>query len=192
MLASHVRYIFLMIKTHYKGILLLCLACFVASCAPKEDVGNPFRAQALRDWPEMRVTDAEGAPAALPTGQWHVVNLWATWCTPCIKEMPDLDKLAAELKPYGVVVSVIAVNTPREAGHKMLEKLGVQHVHAFYDSDHTVMPALKPRGIPTTYWVSPEGQIVGMAEGDKGWATPDTLAWFRSTLQRVGTGVSPE
>ena len=84
------------------GLVLLGVACQPAPSGPAAE-GTPF--------PPLTVRGRDGAPVPwpLPPGRLRVVNVWAVWCPPCRKEMPDLQRLDAALRDEGIVVTTLAV-----------------------------------------------------------------------------------
>lgn len=131
--------------------LAMMIALGVSACVAGE-------ASAL---PELDLKTIEGKPLSLSAlrGQWVVVNFWATWCPPCIKEMPELSELDAERDD----VSVIGL---------AFEEIELDELKAFLKDHPVVYPIAvvdvyqppadfdTPRGLPLTYLLSPEGKIV--------------------------------
>src|SRR5688500_17052439 len=79
-------------------VLLLALSSAAAADADKLRLGEFIAVSPPQPAPEVAFTDAEGKPASLAdfAGQPTVVNLWATWCQPCLREMPSLERLQAQ------------------------------------------------------------------------------------------------
>lgn len=103
-------------------------------------------------------------------GKYVLVNFWATWCSPCVKEMPALDRLAARLERNGVVVVAISQD---EGGatqvRPFVEKLKLTKMRVLYDPDKRAFRDYALRGLPTTILVSPEGKLVARLEGSASW-----------------------
>lgn len=103
-------------------------------------------------------------------GKYVLVNFWATWCSPCVKEMPALDRLAARLERNGVVVVAISQD---EGGatqvRPFVEKLKLTKMRVLYDPDKRAFRDYALRGLPTTILVSPEGNLVARLEGSASW-----------------------
>ena len=116
-------------------------------------------------------------------GRGVVLNFWATWCAPCVREMPALDRLAAKLKDAGV--DVIAVSEDRKALKKVqpffdanaIKKLGV-----FYDVKGKLSRKVGVEGLPTTVLINAEGQLVGRVLGVLEWDAPETVNYLAQTL----------
>ena len=103
-------------------------------------------------------------------GSYVLANFWATWCSPCIKEMPSLDRLAALVEKSGVVVVAISQD---EAGatqvRPFVEKLRLTKMRILYDPEKKAFRDYALRGLPTTVLVSPEGKLVARLEGSATW-----------------------
>ncbi|MBD0274107.1 MAG: TlpA family protein disulfide reductase [Acetobacteraceae bacterium] len=113
-------------------------------------------------------------------GQGLVVNLWATWCPPCVAEMPALDRAQAALAEEGV--RVLALSSDREGRAKVepfYRERGIRHLGLWLDPRGAATRALGARGLPTTVVIDRKGleraRLVGPAEWDK----PEMLAAIR-------------
>ena len=115
-------------------------------------------------------------------GQWVVFNLWATWCPPCLVEMPSLQ--AAQDKFGGQGIQIIAValdrNMNSETLKSFMKKQNFGPVAAYYDENNEIMRSLNIRGLPTTYILAPNGRAVALMEGDADWMSDDGQAFLNS------------
>lgn len=103
-------------------------------------------------------------------GKYVLANFWATWCSPCVKEMPALDRLAARLEKNGVVVVAISQDEGGPAQVRpFLEKLKLSKIRIFYDPDKRAFRDYALRGLPTTVLISPHGNVVARLEGSAVW-----------------------
>ena len=109
----------------------------------------------LGDGPPVNLSELRGRPL--------VVNVWASWCPPCIEEMPILAKAAQELEG---VVSFIGIDYQDEAaaGLELLARTGVRFPSVI-DTDAQVRGPLAIPGPPVTFFVTPEGTIAGRWDG---------------------------
>lgn len=135
---------------------------------------TPFRV------PPLAFKDAEGHDRTL--ADWHgrtvLLNLWATWCVPCRREMPALDALQARLG--GPKFQVVAVNIDTRDPQKplaFLKQIGVTHLAYYADESAQIFEDLKTAGkafgMPTTLIVDPKGCEIGDMAGPAEWASDD-------------------
>ena len=135
-----------------------------------------------RPAPAFSFTDAEGKEhgAADFAGQGLVVNLWATWCPPCVAEMPALDRAQAALAEEGV--RVLALSSDREGRAKVepfYRERGIRHLGLWLDPRGAAQRALGARGLPTTVVIDRKGRERARLEGPAEWDKPEMLAAIR-------------
>ena len=129
--------------------------------------------------PDVKFTNDAGEKITLADfkGRVLLVNFWATWCAPCIKEMPSLDRLQAKFGSDNF--QVVAVNEDR-GGAKIagpfLQKIGALNLSLFVDDKMKLMRSLKVRGLPTSFLLNRNGSIVGKLVGVVEWDTPEAEA----------------
>src|SRR5580693_5312881 len=139
--------------------------------------------------PDLAFKDSAGRDRTL--SDWHgrtvLLNLWATWCIPCRKEMPALDALEGTLG--GERFEVVAVNIDtRDSNkpHAWLQEVGVNRLAYYADPSAKVFQDLKligrAFGLPTTLLVDPSGCEIGTAAGPAEWASQDGLALMRAAI----------
>jgi len=135
-----------------------------------------------RPLPEFGFTDAEGAPRSVAdfAGRGLLVNLWATWCPPCVAEMPALDRTHAALEAEGILV--LALSSDR-GGRAVVERFyaerGIRRLGIWLDPRGAAGRALGVRGLPTTVLVDRRGLEMARLEGDAAWDAPPMLAEVR-------------
>lgn len=126
-------------------------------------------------------TGADGARHSVSAFKGHYVllNLWATWCAPCVKELPALAKLQAALPPgrLEVVPVDVARGTSADAA-AFLKAHGAGRLPAYIDSDLALMRAFGAYGLPLTVLIDDKGREVARAVGPADWDAPDAIAWF--------------
>jgi thiol-disulfide isomerase/thioredoxin len=144
---------------------------------------TPFRV------PDLAFKDAEGRERTLKDwrGRTVLLNLWATWCVPCRKEMPALDALEADLG--GPNFAVVAVNIDTRDAEKplaFLKDIGVKHLAYYSDQSAKVFQDLKLAGkafgMPTTLIVDGSGCEIGEMAGPAEWASADGVKLVSAAL----------
>jgi thiol-disulfide isomerase/thioredoxin len=139
--------------------------------------------------PDLSFQDASGKPLTLADwrGRTVLLNLWATWCVPCRKEMPTLDAL--EQKLGGPDFQVVAVNIDTRDPDKpkaFLKDIGVQKLSYYADASAKSFQELKAIGrafgMPTTVLVDPHGCEIGTIAGPAEWASGDAVKLIQAAL----------
>jgi thiol-disulfide isomerase/thioredoxin len=138
-------------------IIILYLTGLVSGCAPDsiDDYGHPIRISDYR-------------------GKWVVINYWATWCNPCIREIPALNDLAKYYKDKVVVLGVNVDNL----SNQILRNLGQDYrvKYPFLRAFPIQRWGGKPQSIPVTYILDPKGRLYKTLTG------PQTLANFQAAM----------
>jgi thiol-disulfide isomerase/thioredoxin len=138
--------------------------------------------------PAISLADTSGHSVELSElqGKLVIVNLWATWCGPCLREMPSLERLQSRL---GERVAVLAVSEDR-GGNKTVEpfiaKLGLKSVKIYIDPKSEVGHAFGVRGLPTSFLIDREGKVLGRVEGAAEWDSPKILGVLEPLLSGGG------
>ena len=139
--------------------------------------------------PDLTFTDAQGKPRTLSEfrGKTVLLNLWATWCVPCRKEMPALDALQAKLGGPGFEVVSVNIDTrDPEKPKAWLKEVGVNRLGYYADSTAKVFQDLKvigkAFGMPTTLLVDPNGCEVAYLAGPAEWASDDAVKLVTAAL----------
>ncbi len=135
--------------------------------------------------PEISFTDATGQPKTLAdySGKVVLLNIWATWCSPCRKEMPTLDRLQAKLG--GPDLEAVALSVDRggpELVTKFFAETGVTHLSLNIDISAKAMFALGTVGLPTTLLIDRRGKEVGRLIGPVEWDAPDMVDFIRGRI----------
>lgn len=135
--------------------------------------------------PELRFIDGEDRPLTLADFRGRIVllNLWATWCTPCREEMPTLDRLQGRLG--GPDFEVVALSIDHDgiaAVRKFYQEIGIKHLRIYNDPEVRATNALGVLGIPATLLIDREGREIGRALGPAEWDAPEVVEAIRKHL----------
>lgn len=141
-----------------------------------------------RPLPEFVFLTAEGAERRVAdyAGRGLVINLWATWCPPCVAEMPALDRLHALLAADAI--EVLALSSDRGGLMQVApfyERVGLRHLAILLDPMGRAGRALGARGLPTTVIVGRDGQELARLEGAAEWDRADMVAALRTLIGPV-------
>ena len=145
--------------------------------------------------PDLAFADADGKPKKLSDwrGRTVLVNLWATWCVPCRKEMPALDDLQAKLG--GPDFEVVAVNIDTRDPDKpknFLKEANLTRLGYFTDQKAKVFQDLKAvgraLGMPTSVLVDGAGCEIGTIAGPAEWASDDAVKLIKAAMKPVAAG----
>lgn len=144
-----------------------------------------------RPAPQTPFGTAEGSSLTLGNfkGKVLLVNLWATWCAPCVEEMPDLDRLQATLG--GADFQVLAVSSDRGGAKQVqpfYDRLGLKNLPVYLDPKTELTRALGTKGLPTSILIDREGRMVGQLVGAAKWDSPDALALIRHYIGQPTAG----
>ncbi|SFI50570.1 TlpA disulfide reductase family protein [Albimonas pacifica] len=154
----------------------------MAKFALRESLGDPLEAEFV---------NANGAPATVAdfAGKVTVLNLWATWCPPCLKEMPALNELQAALKGSGAQVVTVAVQSGGRAKAKdFLKEKMLYELPAYADERNALPREVGILGLPTTLILDPQGREIGRLQGDAEWNAPEAEALLRRLAEMTAAG----
>jgi thiol-disulfide isomerase/thioredoxin len=136
--------------------------------------------------PDLEFLDVNGQPLRIAdfTGQARLINLWATWCAPCVKEMPSLDRLQEAMPRDRFIVLPISVDGPSKAKVKPFYKeRNLLDLHIYYENkERKAMSVLGVSVLPTSILVDPAGRELGRLEGDADWDTLEGFALMRAAM----------
>lgn len=141
--------------------------------------------ESRREVADLSFKDAGGRDLRL--SQWRgrivLVNLWATWCAPCRKEMPDLAKLQKALGSDDFEVVAISVDRKGVAASAaFLGETGAEALSLYIDESARVLNDLQALGLPATVLVDRKGYEIGRLLGPADWSSPEALALIRAAI----------
>jgi peroxiredoxin len=127
--------------------------------------------------PAFSFVDASGATKTLAdyAGKPVVLNLWATWCIPCISEMPDLNRLSVLMQGKMWVLPLSSDHGGTPVVEAWYTAHGIDHLPVLLDPKGAAMHTLAARGIPTTYLIGVDGKLHAKLEGAVAWTAPASV-----------------
>ena len=135
--------------------------------------------------PDVAFQDGDGKPVKLSDwkGRVVLVNLWATWCAPCRKEMPDLATLQKELGSDQFEVVAISVDRKgAEASAAFLKETGADNLRLYVEPSTRIVTDLQSPGLPATILIDRQGREIGRLLGPAHWASPEAIALIKAAL----------
>ncbi len=136
--------------------------------------------------PDVAFVDGSGHPMRLSDfrGKMILLNVWATWCTPCRKEMPALDRLQAKLGGDGFQVVALSIDHGGASAVKnFYEELDIKELRIYVDATARASSDLRAIGLPTTLLVDPQGREIGRKVGPAEWDSPEIVKVIRKYLE---------
>jgi thiol-disulfide isomerase/thioredoxin len=132
--------------------------------------------------PNLKFTNAAGKPLTLANyrGSGLVVNIWATWCGPCVAELPTFAAISHNLSKSKILVLPISVDlNGSSAVQPFYTSHNITNLPVLLDPDGSAVDTLNAQGIPITIIINPQGQLVAQLEGSANWNSPPTLALIK-------------
>lgn len=173
----------LVLTALYTALALGANPALADVAAAKAALAGDMRKLAFHDevksLPSEALVDLDGTARGLAEwqGKWVVLNFWATWCAPCRKEMPSLDRLAAAVDGNSIAVVTVATGrNPPPAVKRFFTEIGVQNLPVLLDPKSALARQMGVFGLPLTVILNPEGQEVARLIGDAEWDHADAIA----------------
>ncbi len=138
-----------------------------------------------RDLPDFTFETGDGATKSLADfhGKVVLLNIWATWCVPCRKEMPQLNALESQLG--GKDFQVVAVNIDRggpDKARNFLNETSAEDITLYTDPSGKLFATLKAVGMPTTLLIGRDGKEIGRLVGPADWASPEAKKLIEAAI----------
>lgn len=157
---------------------LLCLLWLPALAA--EPPAGILRVDGIAA-PDLVLNDLDGEPydLAMTHGHWRFVHFWASWCGPCRREMPSIQKLLPLVGDTDLEIVLVNTAETEDEVFAFLAAVAPDLV-PLLDTDGLVTETWQPRGLPATFLVDPQGRIRYQALGGRTWEEPAYVDFLRS------------
>jgi peroxiredoxin len=149
----------------------------------------PAQAQPIKPWkgaatPELELNALDGKAQRLEDyrGRVVLVNFWATWCAPCLEEMPSIERLRRSFDARRFAVLAVNVGQGPKVAGDFADKLGLGGFHVLLDRDLKVSKAWGARVLPATFIVDPAGKVRYSHFGAIDWSRPDVRAQIATLI----------
>jgi thiol-disulfide isomerase/thioredoxin len=176
------------------ALALMPLAASIQTAEAQAPAGFAVH-ESPRPLSDTQFENARGEAMSLADFRGKVVllNIWATWCAPCRREMPTLDRLQVELG--GPDFEVVALSIDRQ-GRRVVadfyEELGLRQLGVYIDPSAKAPRELSALGVPTTLLIDRDGNEIGRLAGPAEWDGPEMVAFIRGYIeQQSGAALGP-
>jgi thiol-disulfide isomerase/thioredoxin len=174
------------------GLAVLVASAFAIYRSTGERGAAPVAAPAVgwnnapQQVPNLRFVSGDGKPHTLSDfrGKVILLNVWATWCVPCRKEMPALDRLQQQLGGADFQVVALSLDSGGAAMvRRFYDEIGIRALSIFVDSNMETTGKLRTVGIPTTLLLDREGRERWRKTGPAEWDSPEIVASLRAKMR---------
>jgi len=136
-----------------------------------------------RPAPALKLKDMDDTlyDLGVARGRWKFVHFWASWCGPCRREMPSIQRMAERMQGSSLEIVLINVAESEDTVFSFLASVAPD-LNSLLDSDGLVTEQWQPRGLPSTYLVDPQGNIRYVAIGGRAWDKKDYIGFLHELL----------
>lgn len=181
-------------------LLLVCVA-LLAACREQDPAqtrkqSNPAPGLAEgQTFPPIKLVGASDTTLGIETlrGRMVVLNVWATWCPPCRREMPDLERLSRTLDPQRFAVIGLSTDRDRWLAEEFLGRNRITFPN-FFDTDGSIARGLNLSAYPETFLIAPDGTLVMRVLGLREWDSAEIVAELEEAYRQwqAGSGHGPQ
>jgi thiol-disulfide isomerase/thioredoxin len=178
------------IRSRIAGAALVACCAFVPAAAHAADLpplSHSLTMQAPKPAPALKLKDLDGKTLDLAQlkGKVVLINFWATWCPPCRREMPSMERLSQAFKGQPLVVLAVDVGEDPDTIDAFTSQLDTMPTFPILlDTRSHAMRAWKVAGLPTTFLVDKQGRIVASAIGGREFDHPEIVKAVKELLRK--------
>ena len=122
-------------------------------------------------------------------GKVILLNLWATWCAPCVRELPALDRLQSALGGRDFTVMALSIDkADMEVPVSFVRGLGLENLDVYLDFTGTIAKGFPLYGLPITYLIDRRGLVIGYIVGAVEWDSPEVMKFLKHYIARAAPG----
>jgi peroxiredoxin len=173
---------------NYKGAILALLAVIALAVLFLLKQNNSYLKysplRAGRPAPDFTLPGLDGKMVSLADHKGHVVlvNIWATWCPPCIDEMPSMQALYKEFKGENFEILAVSIDAlGARAVAPFMKKYNLSFP-ALLDPEATIKTLYQTTGVPESFIIDKQGILVEKIIGPRNWAAPEVVRYFRDLI----------
>lgn len=166
----------------WRGIAAALALAVLSGCSkapsPKPEIaeGKPFPPIAMVNSSMNALEDSS------LRGKMLILNVWATWCPPCRREMPGLERLSKTLDPARFVVLGLSTDQDERLAAEFLMQNGITFFN-FFDQDARLSREWNLKVYPETFLIAPDGTLIRRIPGLREWDSPEMIAELESMYQ---------
>lgn len=142
--------------------------------------------------PDAVFSGPDGAPRRLSDfeGRVVLVNLWASWCDPCLREMPALDRLQSRLGGSDFTVVAVSLDRDPNEARAFLRARGIRHLAFYRDDKLSLFQALNVPGLPLSVLIDRQGRGIGRLAGPAAWDGPAARKVIEEAIGKASTSTA--
>jgi peroxiredoxin len=188
-------------KFNLKAAILVSLAVVIAlvlvSLLQNDSALVPVKLSSIPEGipaPDFTFPDLNGRNISLSDykGKVVLINIWATWCPPCVYEMPSMEKLYKEFKGENFEILAVSIDTGgKDIVAPFIKKYKLTFP-ALIDPKGTIKTLYGVTGVPESYIIDKQGIIIEKIIGGRDWAAPEIFRFFNSLIQKPLHGKNPD
>ncbi|VAW77501.1 hypothetical protein MNBD_GAMMA15-2184 [hydrothermal vent metagenome] len=169
-----------------RALIPLLMLLTVQTFADAESIKPPpgVRVYDIGAAVDFDLADIDGNRDTLSSGrgQWVFLHFWASWCGPCRKEMPAVQRLSVLMADEALKIQLVNTAEDEDAIFSFLAGVAPD-LTTLRDPDGEVTEVWKPRGLPATYLIDPQGQVRFQALGGRDWDQPEYLDFLKALIR---------
>jgi len=140
--------------------------------------------------PPLVFEDADGVQRAVSDfkGRFLLLNVWATWCPPCLDEMPSLDRLQQRFDPETLLVLPLSEDRTPDRAKAYLKAHRLTRLPFAFDAAGRALSAFYLDGLPTTLLIDPQGREIARLFGTYDWNSEEAVSFLRAQIDAYKNG----